>query len=116
MICMQIFRTFPPELFLFSGMYQAIANTASKTENPDRAHTTTLTKVWWRGFKKRHPTLSLATPRSLEQGRAKQGNNETIDDFFDKLEKICGDNDISATTMWKKIQPLNNSIGGQMIM
>ena len=45
-------------------------------------------------------TLSLATPRSLEQGRAKQGNNETIDDFFDKLEKICGDNDISATTMW----------------
>ena len=40
--------------------------------------------------------LSEETPRSLEQGRANQGNNGTLNNF-DKLDKIIGENNIRCS-------------------
>ena len=46
-----------------------------------------LTEGWWRRFKKRNSSaLKLAKPEALEQARAANTNEETINHWFDLLE------------------------------
>ena len=46
---------------------------------------------WWGGFLKRWPQLSERKPQHLSRKRAEGANRETIEAFFDKVEKMLGD-------------------------
>ena len=49
---------------------------------------------WWRGFKSRHPNLTLRKPESVDRGRVLNATKDVIDDYFDTLESIIATNDI----------------------
>lgn len=49
---------------------------------------------WWRGFRHRHPTLSLRRPDPLDRGRAAMTNENTIRTFFNLLKEIYDANDL----------------------
>ena len=43
---------------------------------------------WWRGFKRRHPQLTLRKAESVDRGRVANATSEIINDYFDSLEAI----------------------------
>ena len=50
------------------------------------------TEKWWRGFKKRHPELSLRTPDSLDRGRSRMANENVVKSHFNTLKKTLQEN------------------------
>ena len=45
------------------------------------------TEKWWRGFKKRHPDLSLRTLNSLDRGQSRMANENVVKSHFNTLKK-----------------------------
>jgi len=83
--------------FLSPATCQALATTAVRTTDREQK---SLTKEWWRGFKRRHRNLTLSSPRSLEQARAKQSSDEILADFQSKLTDTIKKNHITASHCW----------------
>ena len=46
--------------------------------------------AWFKGFRRRHPQLSLRAPQPLSYCRAIASNQATVDDFFGKLGSLYG--------------------------
>ena len=42
---------------------------------------------WCRGFKERHPDLSLRTPDSLDRGQSRMANENVVKSYFNTLKK-----------------------------
>lgn len=51
-------------------------------------------RKWWKGFKNRHPDLSLRRPDPLDRGRACFGNVNAIRDYFQLLKETIESNDL----------------------
>ena len=51
-----------------------------------------ITNGWWAKFNKRHPVLSLRTPATVSVARANASSGESINNYFDILEKTLEDN------------------------
>ena len=47
---------------------------------------------WWRGFKERHPDLSLSTPDSLDKGQSQMANENVVKSYFNTLKKTLQEN------------------------
>ena len=47
---------------------------------------------WWRGFKERHPDLSLRTPDSLDKGQSQMANENVVKSYFNTLKKTLQEN------------------------
>ena len=47
-------------------------------------------RAWFKGFMRRHPKLTIRSPKSLSYCRALCSNKDTISDFFGKLGSIYG--------------------------
>jgi hypothetical protein len=45
-------------------------------------------RAWYDGFMSRHPTLKLKSPQPLSHARARNADDETVKDFFQKLGGI----------------------------
>ena len=45
------------------------------------------TEKWWRGFKKRHPDLSLRTSDSLDRRQSRMANKNVVKSHFNLLKK-----------------------------
>lgn len=50
---------------------------------------------WYLGFMKRHPTLSLKKPEHLQKLRQDARNPFVVYDFYDKLQKVMEDNNLT---------------------
>ena len=50
------------------------------------------TEKWWRGFKKRHPDLSLRTLNSLDRGQSRMANENVVKNHFNTLKKTLQEN------------------------
>lgn len=78
--------TQPPEIFLIrhkaQRLHYAIHNIPITEENEDRM----ASEKWWKGFKSRHPTLTLRTAQPLDVLRARATQPEIINHFYDLLE------------------------------
>ena len=51
---------------------------------------------WWRGFRDRHPELSLRKAESVDRCRVSNATEENIGNYFDVLEQIICDNDLQS--------------------
>lgn len=54
-----------------------------------------VTNGWWAKFIKRHPVLSLRTPATLSVARANASTRESVNNYFDILEKTLEDSGLS---------------------
>ncbi|XP_045764351.1 uncharacterized protein LOC123866715 [Maniola jurtina] len=52
-------------------------------------------KKWYYGFLKRHPEISLRQPRATSFNRATAFNKPTVNDFFEKLERVMDEHGIN---------------------
>ncbi len=72
----------------------AIKNIAYRiVEKSGRKHpfkNNTAGQDWFKGFRRRHPRLTIRTPQPLSYCRAVCSNRETIDYFFGKLGSLYG--------------------------
>lgn len=84
--------------FSFSASCQAMAATLVDKAGGDADRVKS--KKWWQGFKRRHATATIKTPKGLEQNRARQGDPGIICDMFDKLDAMVKTHKITAHTMW----------------
>ena len=50
---------------------------------------------WWRGFKSRHPEISLRRPDQLDRGRAAMGNINGLKDYFQSLKNTLESNQLT---------------------
>ena len=50
---------------------------------------------WWRGFKKRHPELSLRKTELIDRGRYDNATEGVINEYFDVLEETLGNSDLT---------------------
>ena len=50
---------------------------------------------WWRGFKKRHPELSLRKTELIDRGRYDNATEDVINEYFDVLEETLGNSDLT---------------------
>ena len=53
---------------------------------------------WWSNFTKRHPKPTLRKTDSLERNRAEAFNQETVDDYFKKLEEKLDEHELKNKT------------------
>ena len=59
-----------------------------KSNRPSRFHPTDGPNwKWWRGFKKRHPKISLHKPDNLDYDRSRMNNQVVMDQFFKLLKE-----------------------------
>ena len=49
---------------------------------------------WWRGFRNRHPQLTLRKTESVERGRVSNATEEIVDDYFAVLEETIKANNL----------------------
>ena len=61
-------------------------------------------KYWWRGFRLRHPPLSLRTSDNLERSRTSALKREVIDKYFACLKTMLENNGLTNAPC----QPLNS--------
>ena len=52
------------------------------------------TEKWWRGYRKRHHTLSLRRPDGMDRGRQFMTTQKIIDDYFTLLKDVLVKNDL----------------------
>ena len=50
---------------------------------------------WWKGFKDRHPEVSLRTPEAQTDSRSKLLNPQIVNSYFQDLGNIIAENDLS---------------------
>ena len=67
-----------------------------KKESPAFNVTTGPSLKWWRGFKSRHPNLTLRTAEAVDRGRVENANPDVFNDYFTQLGEIIDE---------KKLQP-----------
>lgn len=84
-------RGFPLTIAQVKAMAHAISMKSGNSEafGPDGP-----TNKWWRGFRHRHPSLTLRRPDPLDRGRASQTSESVINDYFKTLENVLKQNDI----------------------
>ena len=85
-------------MLLRVAVVEAIASELARRDTGNKD--TKLGHGWWRGFRRRNPDLAVRSPRSLEEGRAKNTSPETLEQFYNLLEKTIADNGIEAATLW----------------
>ena len=52
------------------------------------------TEKWWRGFRKRHPDITLRTAGSLDRGRAVMTNENVVREYFELLRSVIDENNL----------------------
>ena len=60
------------------------------------------TEKWWRGFKKRHPDLSLRTSDSLDRRQSRMANKNVVKSHFNVLKKKKHCKKTACLTMYKR--------------
>lgn len=83
-------RAFP----LTVDQVKAMAHAISKKVESHAFGPAGPTEKWWRGFRHRHPTLSLRRPDPLDRGRACMTSENIIKDYFKTLNDVLTQNDL----------------------
>ena len=74
------------------GQVIALAWAVSLRENQDAFGGGGPSLKWWRGFRKRHPELTLRKPEYIDRGRFGNATDDIINDYFTTLEKTLKSN------------------------
>lgn len=51
---------------------------------------------WWRGFKGRHPDISLRRPDQLDRGRTRMANENVVREYFELLDTVIKEADLQG--------------------
>ena len=73
---------------------------------------------WMRGWKRRHPELSVRTSQALEVARAKGLCELNVRNFYNNLEALCAMNEYSLDRIWNCDEigaQAGNNAGGVII-
>lgn len=57
---------------------------------------TSFSSSWWTGFKRWHNDLTIFKPQKLSMIRAKNTSQETLDQYFEELDKVFKKYDLEA--------------------
>lgn len=68
---------------------------AKRSSNPHCFLECGPTEKWWRGFKKRHPELTVRKPDKLDRRRNAMAKKSIVASHFDKLEALLEENGLS---------------------
>ena len=74
--------------------------------------------AWWRGFKRRHPSLTLIVAETVYKGRVNNATPDIIDDYFTKLQEIIEENDLSPNQTYNcdEVAILLNKHGQKVVV
>ena len=57
-------------------------------------------EAWWKGFKGRHPEISIRKPEKLSTCRSRMMNRVVVSNLFSKIAKLINDTQLTSDVIW----------------